>query len=367
VRVEEALREGRRLTREGQHTDALARFQEALAIDRGAWRVACEAGFVAWRAENLEAADRLVRDAMNGMPPGFVPEAQRVPTAMCLFNAGLVRQARGEPEAARDMWAESLRLRDNATVRARLAALPPAEDRRRPWERMPATVTIDEIVSAMRTDFVANGLAGFEGGDLTPDALVLEVEHLGAAPGLEVDRIHGTSYIDEGGGSQVVEALVVTGGGARRVALLGQSYNAGVAISTTDLHFQMELTDVLPGGQPELVARVGAFGGSVAEGSESWGDEGVLLVCSIDEGALACFSVPVRSTYGESVEEDETVTEGYCREATFEGGRVSFSACSDPTSTSPAFIDGTHELRALLSRGELRWPDTWTPLEPVGS
>ena len=368
ARVDEALRDGRRLTRGGQHAEALARFDAALAIDRGAWRLECEAAFVAWRAENVEAADLHLRNAMNGMPPGFVPEPQRVPTAMCLFNAGLVHEARGRTEAAREMWEESLRLRPNDTVAARLAALPPAVDERRSWETMPATTPIAEIVAAMRTDFATHGLAGFEAGDVAAEDLDLEVEHLGAAPGLEVDRIHGSIFLGTAGGNQLIEALVVSGAGERRVALLGQAFNAGVAISTTDLHVHLALEDVVPGGQPELVAHLDELGGSVADGSECWGEAGHLLLCSVDTGALACVAVHVRSIYGAAGDDDEVVTEGYCRVARFEGGRVGFEPCTDVTSSNTAaFIEGTHELRALLARGDLAWPDTWSPMEPIGS
>jgi hypothetical protein len=372
ARVEEALREGRRLTRAGQHGEALTQFEAALAIDRGAWRVSCEAGFVAWRAENLDAADRLVREAMNGMPPGFVPEAQRAPTAMCLFNAGLVRQARGQLEDARDMWAESLRLRDNATVRARLAALPPAEDRRRPWERLPATTPIDEIVSAMRADFAATGLGGFAEGELDPSDVSLEARLVeGGGEALSAHQIHGRFGVGAGG-DQLVEALVVRGAGAQGVALLAQSYDAGAAESSTSLDFDGRFEDVISGGAPELLVELRAWGGSQGY-TEVWGESRVVIVCSVDTGALACFALPTAEmggeVGGERMEDEPSLElEGWCRVPAIADDRIRFEACTgDDDAPGAPFIEGTHELRALLGRGDLAWPATWTPLEPVGS
>lgn len=367
ARVGEVLRDARRLTREGEHAEALTRFEEALAIDRGAWRVECEAAFVAWRAENLDSADTHLRSAMNGIPPGFVPEALRVPTAMCLYNAGLIADARGNAEAARDMWEESLRLRPNDTVRGRLLALPADTEGLRPWQTLPFATPIEEIVAAMRSDFAAEGLAGFEAGTRSASEIPLEVQTLGSAAGIEVHRIHADFPVD-GLGDQIIEALVVRGAGSLRAALLGQSYNAGRAISTTTVRIEPRFEDVLPGGQPEFVAQVNDMGGSVADGAECWGETHHLIVCSVDSAELRCFSVPYEETSIYSDESDEEPeVEGFCWTPLFQSGQVNFERCEDFAGTAPPFIQGTHDLSMLLDRGDIRWPDTWSPLEPVGS
>ena len=66
------------------------------------------------------------------------------------------------------------------------------------------------------------------------------------------------------------------------------------------------------------------------------------------------------------IEDEEGEIEGYCRRPRLEGGSVSFDGCQEEAPDEP-FIDGTHELRALLDRGDLRWPETSAPFEPVGS
>lgn len=368
--MDEALREGRRLTRAGQHAEALARFEAALAIDATSWRVQCEAAFVAWRAEDDEAADAHLERAMNGMPPGFVAEEQRAPKAMCLFNAGLVYEAHGQTDDARAAWQESVRLRPNATVEARLAALGPADDELPAWRTMPASAPIAEIVAAMRADFAENGLAGFEGGELDADAITLEPQALGGAPSLEAHVIRGDFGVPAGG-EQLVSALVVRAGDVQRVALLGQAYSAGMDASSTQLDVTPSLEDVLPGGQPELVVRVRSWGGSIGY-VECWGSDRHVILCTTDLGALECISFPFASlsACGESENDEESEdlpVEGYCREPRFENGSVVLERCREDAGGATPFIEGTHALRALLSRGELRWPDAWTPLEPVGS
>lgn len=367
----ELLREGRQNTRDGQHVEALARFEDALAIDASPWRVQCEAAFVAWRAERDEAADAHLELALNGLPPGFVPDDARVPVAMCLFNAGLVREAHGNVEGAREMWEESIRLRPNATVSARLAALPPRVEDTWPWIALPATTPIDAVRDTLRADLRAHGTGGFEANELELDRIVLDVETLGAEPSIVAHRIHGEFSVSEG--VQYVEALVVRAGGVEVKALLGQSYSAAMAASSTNLVVRMRMEDVLPGGTPELVVEANEWGGSTGY-TECWGSSHHLVICTTDLGALRCLGVTLAevAVYGDEgsgYDEDvpEVEEEGYCRTPRFEPGRVTFEPCGSPVTDDPPFIEGTHELRALFERADIRWPDTWSPLEPIGS
>lgn len=365
ARVDALLAEARRLSAAGQHAEALAQLESALAIDRGAWRVACEAGYVAWRADDLAAAERHVREAMNAMPPGFVPDAARAPTAMCLFNAGLVAEAGGHTDDARAMWEESLRLRENATVRARLAALPPVVESHRPWETMPPSASIDELVLAMRTDFASTGLAGFGPGTRESDDIPLDATAIaGGGDALSAYRVHASFPASDGG--QLVEALVVRGAGGQRVALLAQAYDAGQSESSTSIDFVARFDDVLPGGAPELVVELATWGGS----TDAWGTTRHVLVCSVDLGALACIALPTAETSGASSEDEGAdEVEGFCRSVAFGEGQVTFGPCPADAGAArePAFIDGTHPLRSLLERGDLAWPEAWSPVEPIGS
>jgi len=94
-----AIREGRAKTRVRDHVAALADFRRALAIDGTSARLRCEAGFVAFRAGELDEAERWIQLAL-GRLPNDPPEALKVPVAMCLFNAGLVYEAKGRKAEA---------------------------------------------------------------------------------------------------------------------------------------------------------------------------------------------------------------------------------------------------------------------------
>ncbi len=126
--VRAAIREGRRAARESRWDDALAAFDRATQILPGAPRVRCEAGYVAHRAGQHRRAARELDIALALLPDasGRVPADLRVPLAMCLYNRGLVHEALDQPARAGERYEESLELRENATVRARLAAI---EDR----------------------------------------------------------------------------------------------------------------------------------------------------------------------------------------------------------------------------------------------
>lgn len=362
-----SLREGRQLTRAGQHREALTHFEAALAIAPGAWRVECETAFVAWRAEDAASADAHLHRALLGMPPGFVPEAQRVPTAMCLFNAGLIHQAGGRTDQAREVWEESIRLRPNATVSARLAALPPSTFTAPAWQSMPATTSLDVLLAAMRDEACESGLAGLEAGSDCSEAELTATRVSDDPADIEAYVVHGSFPIEEDG-SQLYEALVVRFGDALFARVLGQAFTAEVAMASAEINVHSYIDDVLPGGRSELTVQLSDWGGSTDGESEQGGTSRHLIVCSVDTGTLQCFSVELASVSSYFDEETgEMVEEGFCRDAVFAEGRAIFERCPDLRGDAPPFIEGTHDLRMLLQRGDLRWPDVWQPLEPVGA
>lgn len=360
-----ALQEGRQLTRAGQHREALTRFEAALAIAPGAWRVECEAAFVAWRAEDAESADAHVRRALLGVPPGFVPEAQRVPTAMCLFNAGLIHAARGRTDQARDVWEASIRLRPNATVSARLAALPPSTFTAPPWQSMPATTPLDVLLAAMRDDACANGLAAVEAGSDCSAARLVPRRLSERPDDIEAYLVDGDFPVspEMREGDQLYRALVVRSGGVLHARVLGQSFNAGLGRSNTNIDVRFEFDDVLPGGRAELMVHVSDVDGSSDGFSQETNTSHHVILCSTDSGVLRCISLPLASVYMYTDDDGDT-EEGFCQDVSFGDGRATFVPClSGP---QRPFIEGVHDVRILLERGDLRWPDVWETLEPVG-
>lgn len=118
------LREGRQAARAEDWPTALSRFEALLRASPRAPRLACEAGFVAHRADRAELAARWIDLALRTFgEPARIDPALRVPLAMCLYNSGLVHEARGDLGAARADYEASLALRPNATVTRRRDAL----------------------------------------------------------------------------------------------------------------------------------------------------------------------------------------------------------------------------------------------------
>jgi hypothetical protein len=110
------VREGQRLGRAGDHAAALSAFERALEDAPDHPGALCEAGWQAFRLDDLDRAkDLLVRGARLSRAPNR--------RAACLYNLGRVYEARDEPAEAKVRYEESLRLRPNDVVADRLAAL----------------------------------------------------------------------------------------------------------------------------------------------------------------------------------------------------------------------------------------------------
>lgn len=123
------LREARAAAGAHDYPRALATFDAMLHETPRTPRLLCEAGYVAHLAGN----ERLAASRIDLALSIFGPDAQlaadaRSPVAMCLFNRGLVAEALGDAEAARDAYRRSVALRPNASVQRHLDALAPDDD-----------------------------------------------------------------------------------------------------------------------------------------------------------------------------------------------------------------------------------------------
>ncbi|UJR85362.1 tetratricopeptide repeat protein [Sandaracinus amylolyticus] len=144
-----ALREARRAVREGDHTTALARMDEALAALPEP-RARCEAGYIAFRAGDHERARAMIEAALRELPrEAEVPERLRVPLAMCLYNAGLVRRELGDAAGARAAFTRSLALRPHPSVERALGELGPATDAPPDEPALPASTISDAALDAL--------------------------------------------------------------------------------------------------------------------------------------------------------------------------------------------------------------------------
>ncbi|MFK8004205.1 MAG: tetratricopeptide repeat protein [Polyangiales bacterium] len=117
------LRDGRRAASAGNLDEARTHFDALLRAAPEAPRFWCEAGFVSLRAERFDEAERRLDHglALYG-PIHRISESLREALAMCLYNRGRVEDDRGDDTYAVDYYENSLRLRENATVRQRLEA-----------------------------------------------------------------------------------------------------------------------------------------------------------------------------------------------------------------------------------------------------
>lgn len=286
---------------------------------------------------------------------------------MCLFNAGLIHQAGGRSEQAREVWEESIRLRPNATVSARLAALPPSTVTAPAWQSMPATTSLDVLLSAMRDEACESGLAGVEAGSDCSEAELTAARVSDDPADIEAYVVHG-SFPMQDVGDQLYKALVVRAGDALFARVLGQAYNPGLSIASTMIEVEAAFDDVLPGGRRELIVHLGAWGGSSNAAADEGGYSRRVIVCSSDLGPLQCLSLSLVDSYsymdGDTGEDAE---EGFCQNISFANGQAILTRCPEFRGEAEPFIEGTHDLRMLLQRGDLRWPDVWQPLEPVGA
>jgi hypothetical protein len=116
------LDEGRRLTKAGQHTEAIATYLQALELDPSDVVLLGELGWASFKGGDLPGARHATTHGLRFART----DEQR---GMLTYNLGRVAEAEGDQARAAELYRESLTLRDNATVRKRLDALaapPPA-------------------------------------------------------------------------------------------------------------------------------------------------------------------------------------------------------------------------------------------------
>lgn len=112
------VNEGRTLSKKKKLAEALTAFEAAMKANPSSATAACEAGYAALRLDKLDQAQR---DLELGLQLVQQPNKE----AACRYNLGLVAEKRGEAERAVEHYKHSLRLRDNKTVRTKLAKLSP--------------------------------------------------------------------------------------------------------------------------------------------------------------------------------------------------------------------------------------------------
>jgi hypothetical protein len=382
-----AIREGRRLAHDGDYAQALASFERAATIAPSSARVQCETAYVAFQAGDLARAETHLRPALLGLPHGEVPERSRVWTATCLYNAGLIHEARARLDDARAEYTRSIALRPNATVEARLDDLVRREvavdvdaGDDADFESYDPTVSLDAIVIEVRDDFCAPG------DPPSPDDAVCETSITraitsGGAP-IEAALIVASARAPQGG-EHLHTSLVVRASGGAVAAVLADVDSPQIFGMYATTTATVVARDVLPGGGSEIVATV------VAEADDSdagtcdryTSSSAATIVCSTDDGSLRCIAIPTDHSGGaehtacpDAFDGDgDEITEsdhdshayyGYTLAIRFDGGRAILTR--PPGSQGPAVppLIGDLPLADLLRRSDLTWPERWTVLSP---
>lgn len=391
-----AIREGRRAAHAGDFTAALASFERAVAVQPTSSRVRCEAAYVAYQAGDLDRAEAHVRVAVLGLPHGdTVPESARVATATCLYNAGLVHEARGRLDEARASYERSIALRPNGTVQARLTALrtriegaAPATDAPHDFGPYATGTSFEAIASSVVTTLCHRGGAGFEAGEMECAALThrLETARTSGEHPIEAALI-SVSAQTPAGGEEDWSVLAIRSGGETRVATLADVYSPGAFGMSAEIEATIDTEDLVPGGGTELVVTIGAFAHDSDMGvcDEYETNEAASIVCSTDDGALRCAALPTASIdvyehepcqdsldadhdddYDEPLEGDVGRVEAHGYELTIEmhDGRATLHRAEGSHGQAVPPLLGSFEITALLSRADLAWPASWEPLSP---
>jgi tetratricopeptide (TPR) repeat protein len=110
------IAQGRKLATEKKFEEAIAAFEEAVKLDPYDARALSELGWVAFQANKLERADEATRTSLKFT---YDPKVR----GATLYNLGRIHEARAQLPEAAAAYAQSLALRDNATVTKRLADL----------------------------------------------------------------------------------------------------------------------------------------------------------------------------------------------------------------------------------------------------
>jgi hypothetical protein len=297
--VRTALEEARALTRTGRHAEAFARLQPLLADPAAPAPVRCEAGYIAFRAGDLERAAPLILGAADDYPPP-TDAASRAAFARCLYNVGLVAEAGGDLPAAVDAFQRSFHLRANRTVYDHLVQ---ASVRARTASDSDESAGIADIArraigpSPSFDALVAALTEHCEAQRYHPDPCAATITERVAAPA--GSAIHEMAVID----AKVpwVRYLAVRdAAGARLVGTLTRGHDEELRLSG------VRFEDVLPPAGPELVVDAtviesgGWYPGNDCDPDEDEGCDGAArrtvtrrrIVCAPAGAEVACLALP---------------------------------------------------------------------------
>jgi hypothetical protein len=239
-RFRAAMRRGRALAKKGQHGAAARAFEEALAAAPGDARAASELGWAAFRAGEMALARKATLESIAGAAePGV--------RAASLYNLGRIEEAAGQKERAAQAYRDSLALRPNATVRARLVAVAPDT----PADKALVVMPLDGPYRSVAA-WCAAWVAANPDETCEPDKVMFEKE---------TGRLRGKGVWKEVRVLQVGPfescALAVrTRAGWFVERWIAECRELGGRWDRLVSADEIAIRDVLPGGEPELILRL---------------------------------------------------------------------------------------------------------------
>ena len=317
------LRDGRLHVRAHEWDEAVADFEQALALDPSDGRVRCELGFVHLRAEQLTPAAAQIDRALLDLTRAHTVQSDSI--GACLYNRGRVHEALGDSEHAATYYRKSLELRPHRVVEERLASLagPPAEGEVAPPD-------LDALVTeAALRNATGEGSAGAGGWPSQQAALVALGREACAEHGACADAIDQVAgWIAEPSADAIVSAQVDTRdlpgepsmgraslvridvhgsltytlihehrGVVRRVGHVLSVFNPGMLGITQDGEASIQQAGATADGQAFVVVRTKHRGRDIDMGldEEERFSERRVAVYGVDEGALVPWAMLVTS------------------------------------------------------------------------
>ncbi|HUS64537.1 MAG TPA: tetratricopeptide repeat protein [Kofleriaceae bacterium] len=252
TRYREALARGRAASKKGAHAAAVAAFDEALAAAPGDPRALSELGWAAFHAGDLARALRATQESIAGAQDPAVRAAS-------LYNLGRIFEARRQPLRAADAYRDSLALRENATVRARLLTLAPDTPANQPL----AATALDGPYPTLAAWCESNRAADAD-EPCDPDGAATfthEVARLRPRGAWRELRFFQVGYDEACALAIRTRAGWFVAPSVLECREMGGRWDRSVSAE------RLELTDVVPGGAPELVATFSSdYNSNVTEG-----------------------------------------------------------------------------------------------------
>jgi len=278
------LKAGRALAGDKKWRDAASEFAAALEAIPMDGRALSELGWAAFQAGDFDRAREANRKSVLASSDSSVKAAS-------LYNLGRVAEATGDGDTAGRHYRESLKLRDNETVRQRLAKVgaPAFEDWRVDRENLPCRKPMP--IKALCSCIKKARAADYQGGDFSCEP---DVDDPDASA-------YGVLVTTHGFGDIYLQLIGRSGAGWSVAAELEYAYNPGAFGIFEELADDLLVDEREVGGTKVLWIEAVKFRTDRDMGlnEEESVESTKLTVCKIDAktGVTCIFQAPIAETY----------------------------------------------------------------------